>query len=77
MRALGVGDSPPATWRADIYRNRRAGPEGTNQAWSPTLRTDYNVPERFGHLLFTPKPPPAETSLRPILPRQPRGTGDD
>jgi hypothetical protein len=60
MRALGVGDSPPAAWRANIYRNRQAGPEGANQAWSPTLRPDYDVPERFGYLLFTPKSPWAE-----------------
>jgi len=62
MRALGVGDSLPATWRANIYRNRQAGPEGSNQAWSPTLRPDYDVPERFGHLLFTPKSPWAEAA---------------
>ena len=62
MRSLGVGDSPPPAWRANIYRNRQAGPEGTNQAWSPTLRPDYDVPERFGHLLFTPKSPWAEAA---------------
>jgi hypothetical protein len=62
MRSLGVGDSPPPAWRANIYRNRQAGPEGTNQAWSPTLRPDYDVPERFGHLIFTPTSPWAEAA---------------
>jgi hypothetical protein len=28
-----------------------------NQAWSPTLRGDYDVPERFGQLLWTPESP--------------------
>jgi len=62
LRALGVGDSPPATWRANVYRNRRAGPEGASQAWSPTLRPDYDVPQRFGRLLFTPKSPRDEAA---------------
>lgn len=60
MSALGVGDEMPKRWRANLYRNRRAGPQSQSQAFSPTFRGDYDVPERFGHLLFTPTSPWAE-----------------
>jgi hypothetical protein len=57
MAALGADDKTPGRWRVNVYRNRQAGPKAENQAWSPTLRGDYDVPERFGHLLFTAEPP--------------------
>jgi len=57
MAALEVGQKVPARWRANIYRNRQAGPEGALQAFSPTFSGDYDVPKRFGQLLFTPEPP--------------------
>lgn len=60
MSALGIGDEMPNRWRANIYHNRQAGPQGEGQAFSPTFRGDYDVPERFGHLLFTPTSPWAE-----------------
>jgi len=68
IQALGVGvdaaraklDPMPNRWRANIYRNRRAGGQSESQAFSPTFRGDYDVPERFGHWLFTPKSPWAE-----------------
>jgi len=61
MGALGIGDEVPKRWRANIYRNRQAGGEAQSQAFSPTFRGDYDVPERFGCLLFTPECPWAET----------------
>jgi hypothetical protein len=57
MAKLEVGPKPPVRWRANVYRNRQAGGAGQNQAWSPTFRTDYDVPARFGFLSFAPKPP--------------------
>jgi len=60
LEAMGVGDTLPARLRANIYRNRQAGPEGKNQAWSPTFRGDYDVPERFGELLLADRPPGAD-----------------
>ncbi|MGA2069149.1 MAG: sugar-binding protein [Thermoguttaceae bacterium] len=57
MASLGVGRQVPQRWRVNVYRNRQAGGKGENQAWSPTFSGDYNVPERFGYLLFTPEAP--------------------
>lgn len=61
MGPLGVGDrvSPLGGWRANIYRNRQAGPEGNRQAWSATFSNDYDRPDSFGQLLFTPTSPRA------------------
>jgi len=60
MSALGVAGESPKRWRANIYRNRQAGGRGESQAFSPTFRGDYDVPDRFGHFLFTPTCPWAE-----------------
>lgn len=68
MAALGVGEELPTRWRANIYRNRQAGPEGALQAWSPTFSSDYDVPARFGQLLFTSGPPRAGDKSRTDLP---------
>jgi len=57
MEPMGVGNEVPTRWRANIYRNRHAGPEGNRQAWSSTLSEDYDRPDYFGHWLFTPQPP--------------------
>jgi len=57
MEPLGAGDEMPTRWRANIYRNRQAGPEGNQQAWSATLSEHYDRPDYFGHWLFTPQPP--------------------
>jgi hypothetical protein len=59
--ALGVGDEVPGRWRANLYRNRRAGGTHESQAFSPTFSKDYDVPGRFGCLLFTPELPWAES----------------
>ncbi len=56
--ALGAGPQAPKRWRGNFYRNRHAGPRGENNAWSPTMRNDYDVPERFGVLVFGNPPPP-------------------
>jgi len=69
MSVLGVQDDMPTRWQANIYRNRQAGPEGRNQAFSPTFRGDYDVPERFGYLLFTPTPPGAASGELAAKPR--------
>jgi hypothetical protein len=59
MASMGV-KTLPTHWRANVYRNRQAGDKPQSQAWSPTFRGDYNVPDRFGRLLFTPKNPWAD-----------------
>jgi len=64
LTSLDVGKEVPSCWRANIYRNRWAGGEGENQAWSPTFRGDYDVPERFGRLHFTPTSPWARGEKR-------------
>jgi hypothetical protein len=61
MSALGVGEEMPRRWRANLYRNRRAGGRHESQAFSPTFSADYDVPERFGCLLFTPTCPWTES----------------
>ncbi|MFO8013535.1 MAG: sugar-binding protein [Phycisphaerae bacterium] len=61
MSALGVGEQMPRRWRANLYRNRRAGGSHEGQAFSPTFSADYDVPERFGCLRFTPTCPWAES----------------
>ncbi|MBN1419656.1 MAG: carbohydrate-binding family 9-like protein [Planctomycetes bacterium] len=63
--SMGIEREMPERWRANFTRNRRTGPEGASQAWSPTFRPDYDVPERFGTLLFTPDPPPDPLAARP------------
>jgi hypothetical protein len=60
MSALEAADAVPKRWRANIYRNRQAGGSSESQAFSPTFRGDYDVPERFGHFLLTPTCPWAE-----------------
>ncbi|MBC8874157.1 MAG: carbohydrate-binding family 9-like protein [Planctomycetes bacterium] len=59
MTSLGFDGEMPVKWRGNFYRNRQAGGAAENQAWSPTLSADYDVPTRFGHLLFTDEPPVA------------------
>jgi len=60
MAPMGVGTAVPTHWRGNFYRNRAAGGQGQSQAWSPTFRGDYDVPDRFGRLLFTPTSPWAD-----------------
>jgi cellulose/xylan binding protein with CBM9 domain len=49
---LGVGKGRLRAWRANFYRTRYAGGGAENCAWSPPMRNDYDVPARFGRLVF-------------------------
>ncbi len=62
--SLGAGKSPPSAWRANVYRNRWAGGNVEYQAWSPTFREDYDVPDRFASLDFSPDSPLARKRAR-------------
>ena len=57
LKALGIGDTLPTHWRANVYRNRHAGPDGAQQAFSPTPSGNYDRPDSFGHLYFTAEIP--------------------
>jgi len=63
---LGV-TGMPRVWRGNFYRNRHAGTRGENNAWSPTMRNDYDVPERFGRLVFGNPPPPKPKEVKPVV----------
>lgn len=39
-------------WRAGLYRSRVINGKYEFNAWSPTLRPEYAVPERFGYIVF-------------------------
>jgi len=55
---IGRGGRPPVDgecWRANFYRIDRAG-AGEFSCWSPTLRLDFHIPARFGHLVFSTEP---------------------
>lgn len=43
---------PGDRWRLNLYRVQRL-PEAASLAWSPTLRRDFHVPERFGEIVFS------------------------
>jgi hypothetical protein len=45
---------PPRTgdrWRLNLYRVERL-PTALELAWSPTLRNDFHLPDRFGEIVF-------------------------
>jgi len=63
--ALGVMGMP-RVWRGNFYRNRRTGMRGESNAWSPPMRNDYDVPERFGRLVFGNPPPPKPKEAKPV-----------
>src|SRR6185369_1514650 len=59
-RAFSYGDMPASiappggsTWRFNFYV-MDSRPDGTQrgEGWSPTLVTDYHVPDRFGRVTF-------------------------
>jgi hypothetical protein len=52
---LGVRPGSPGTWRANFYRSRHPG-GGEYQAWSPTGKHHFNMPERFGFVKFGAPP---------------------
>jgi hypothetical protein len=39
-------------WRMNLYRGE-SRPKPAGLAWSPTLRDDFHVPQRFGELVFS------------------------
>jgi len=46
---------PPAPgdrWRMNLYRGEQR-PKPANLAWSPTLRDDFHIPQRFGERVFS------------------------
>jgi len=69
--ALNVSPAKPGRWRGNFYRNRKAGGGGENNAWSPTGRGDYDVPERFGKIVFGNPPPPKPKETRPVTAGKP------
>ncbi len=43
---------PGDRWRMNLYRGE-SRPKPAGLAWSPTLRDDFHVPQRFGELVFS------------------------
>ncbi len=43
---------PGDRWRMNLYRTEHL-PAPASLAWSPTLRDDFHIPERFGEIVFT------------------------
>lgn len=77
-RAFSYGDmpasiAPPAgsTWRFNFYvMDSRPDGSQRGEGWSPTLVTDYHVPDRFGRVTFRAAPGEVRadgTSETPIL----------
>jgi len=50
-RPPGPGDR----WRMNLYRGEQL-PTPAGLAWSPTLRDDFHIPQRFGEIVFTERP---------------------
>jgi hypothetical protein len=44
-------------WRLNLYRIERL-PSTAELAWSPTLKNDFHVPDRFGEIVFTDRQVP-------------------
>jgi hypothetical protein len=42
---------PGDRWRMNLYRGEQL-PKPAGLAWSPTLRDDFHIPQRFGELVF-------------------------
>ena len=42
---------PGDRWRMNLYRGEQR-PTPANLAWSPTLRDDFHIPQRFGEIVF-------------------------
>lgn len=51
VTAPALPPRPGDRWRMNLYRIEQR-PERAALAWSPTLRRDFHVPERFGVLVF-------------------------
>jgi hypothetical protein len=68
---LNVKKDDLGMWRGNFYRSRHAGNGGENNAWSPTGRNDYDVPGRFGKIVFGPPPPPKPDEKKPTTAGKP------
>jgi hypothetical protein len=42
---------PGDRWRMNLFRAEQL-PKVASLAWSPTLRDDFHVPQRFGEIVF-------------------------
>ena len=42
---------PGDRWRMNLYRGEQR-PTPANLAWSPTLKDDFHIPQRFGEIVF-------------------------
>lgn len=43
---------PGDRWRMNLYRGEQR-PKAANLAWSPTMRDDFHIPQRFGEIVFS------------------------
>jgi hypothetical protein len=43
---------PGDRWRMNLYRGEQL-PKPAGLAWSPTLRDDFHIPQRFGEIVFS------------------------
>jgi len=43
---------PGDRWRMNLYRGEQL-PKAANLAWSPTMRDDFHIPQRFGEIVFS------------------------
>ncbi len=52
VTAPNLPPEPGDRWRMNLYRIERI-PEPASLAWSPTLKRDFHVPDRFGYIEFS------------------------
>ncbi len=52
-----IPPQPGDRWRLNLYRVEKL-PSPAKLAWSPTLKSDFHVPERFGEIVFSEKRAP-------------------
>ncbi|NWG12527.1 MAG: carbohydrate-binding family 9-like protein [Acidobacteria bacterium] len=50
--APNIPPKPGDRWRLSLYRVERK-PERASLAWSPTMKPDFHVPDRFGVIIFS------------------------
>jgi len=52
VTATHLPPQPGDRWRLNLYRVEKL-PATAELAWSPTLKSDFHVPSRFGEIVFT------------------------
>jgi len=57
VTAPNIPPKPGDEWRVNLYRVENK-PEQVGLAWSPTLKRDFHVPDRFGRIIFTDRTVP-------------------